>query len=247
MRRHFYDAYCGVIGGVSTDEIVEKYTQAVKAGFYACAPCLLIEPTAEGGVGEVREKTRELRALMDSMLEEGKRVYLRCHLRGLDKAAAKRVLSALRGFCDLVSVEAQSRELTAFACHDRRVDIITLTPDSPRLFKGDMEYIAKYGKFVEVPFYYIYSGSPSELARRIFILRNLLSEPVRRNLPVLFSSGPNRSLDPRSLLAFAELLLDIDYAAAANAMSRLIEERIAINIEKRTGIRPVEGVRVETW
>lgn len=243
-RKRFYDVFCGKLENISVEALEGMYLRALSVGYYACIPCLVIRPPLD--LQKIRKNVMDARAIVDSLLDRGLKVYLRCHFVGISQAEAKRVLPRIRGMCDLVSIEGTTREIVAFASRDRRVDIITLIPGfSPKLYKGDIDYILKYGKFVEVVASYFLTEDPLLLARNISSLRSLLLKPARKKVPVLLSSGEGGSKDPRSLLAFAELLLGLDVESVTRAVSVLIEKRLTENLEKRMGIRPVEGVKIE--
>ncbi|QOJ78247.1 hypothetical protein IG193_05615 [Infirmifilum lucidum] len=243
-RRRFYDAFCGKLENISVEAIEGMYLRALSVGYNACIPCLVIRPLLD--LQEIRKNVANARAIVDSLLDRGLKVYLRCHLAGISKAEVKKVLPRIRGMCDLVSVEGTTREMLAFASRDRRIDIITLIPgSSPKLYKGDIDYILKYGKFVEVTASSFLTEDLLLLARNISSVRSLLLQPARKKVPILLSSGEGGLKDPRSLLAFAELLLGLDVESVARSASALIEKRLAENLEKRMGIRPIEGVRIE--
>ncbi|MEZ0345412.1 MAG: RNase P subunit p30 family protein [Infirmifilum sp.] len=245
MGTRFYDVYCGLLKSFTLEEVDRFYQSSLKRGFYGCAPC--IEVVENEDIGMLREKLETVRRAFDDLNEKGERVYLRCTLKIGSQGRVKRLLPLIRRKCDLVAIEAASREIAAFASRDRRIDIITLVPNvSPILFRGDISYLYEYGKFIEVVFASIIDENPLQFARKLAYTRSLLQRPLAKNLPVLISSGPTGSVDSRALLSFAETVLGIKYLHLRQAMSTQIEKKLSENQEKRQGIIPVEGVRLET-
>lgn len=243
-RRRFYDVFCGLIKNADLEELEAWYLKAVGVGYHGCVLCFELNRVERNN--ELVVTLNDLRKNIDLLNEKGLHIYLRCHLKAETPGKVKRLLSFIRGWCDLISLEASSREILAFASRDRRIDIVTLVPgESPKFFRGDLLYLKEYGKFVEVPFSLLVEDNPIRFSKNISHARFLLEKPSVKNIPILISSGTVGSLDPRSLLSFSELVLGLDYSMLSRAMSIFIEKKIIENKEKRLGIRPVEGVRVE--
>ncbi|WP_460025612.1 PHP domain-containing protein [Infirmifilum sp. SLHALR2] len=243
-KRRYHDVFCGRIETPSREVLENLYMHAKEVGYYACIPSFCITPKLD--TKTLQDAVVKLRSMIDDLQSVGYQVYLRCHFTGLGQVEMKKALPRIRGYCDLVSVEAISREIAAFSSRDRRVDIVTMQPlISPKLYKGDIEYILRYGKFVEVIASSLLAEDAQVLAKNISSIRSLLSNFSRKKVPVLISSGDKGLKDPRSLIAFAELVLNLDGMFVATSISKMIEQRLNENVEKRLGIRPVEGLRVE--
>ncbi|AKG39188.1 hypothetical protein MA03_08025 [Infirmifilum uzonense] len=243
-RKRFYDVFCGLVGNLDPYELKGLYTRASRLGYAGCAIVYIIEDSSD--VREAFEKLRAARRVLDILQEDNHKLYLRCHLKVSGQGKAKSFLARARRLCDLASIEGLTRESIAFASRDRRIDILTLVPGvSPRLFRGDILYIAEYEKLVEVPFSYMWDADPLIFSKKIMHARTSLQKIIAKKLPVLVSSGGDGSIDPRALFSFAELTLGADYSVLVKSASTLIEKRLHENRERILGIRPVEGVRVK--
>lgn len=184
--------------------------------------------------------------------EEGLDLVTRLSIdTSMREGLAKRILRRWRLRVELITVHAVSRQLTAFACRDTRVDILTLTPGS-RLLKGDLMYIREYGKRVELLLAPLQEGDEQARAKAIAyytaILRKL-AKGKNSDVALLFSSGATdveRLRDARSMAALL-YALGLPYERALDALSKNAIELVTECREKLAGTIPVRGVKVIRW
>jgi len=154
-----------------------------------------------------------------------------------------------RQYVELLSVRATNRKVAAFAARDRRVDIVTLIPGvSPPLFRGDERYLDERGKLAEIRVSdIVVGGNRLETARRLYDARRLLSGRSIKEKVILSSGGNNAysPRDPRDLVAFGHLFLDLDPAMLRTAMSNVLVGVVETNRAKLAGYHVVEGVWIE--
>ncbi|MEM2474656.1 MAG: RNase P subunit p30 family protein, partial [Thermofilaceae archaeon] len=139
--------------------------------------------------------------------EEGLDVVTRLSIDvPMKEGLAKKILRRWRTRVELITVHAMNRQLTAFACRDTRVDVLTLVPGA-RLLKGDLMYMKEYGKRVELLLAPLQEGDvrvrASTLSYYLAVLGKL-AKGRRPDILLLFSSGATevRSLrDARSMAA----------------------------------------------
>ena len=229
------------------EELLEIATAARESGFQGFLPTLILE-----------EQSAELKRAAHALWEacrsvqslRGLKCHPRCHVRVDRVDEAKRIVQRVRGVCTVLSVEITTRGLYAFACRDRRVDIVTagtraLHPPQ----KGVIKYAQLRGKFFELVVGYLLEGGGSDtIASRLASYRELASLAFRKGLPLILSAGPQKAYSPysyRALLSFAEVLLGVPADYVARSIGDLLETRIQENLEKISGKRPAEGVYVE--
>lgn len=251
-HRKIYDAFAGGLNTVDFDiddaaplfaEIIERNRAA---GFRGCLPSLIFE--------RYSPRSAKLAAaageLLNSVAKEKRhRCYLRCHIVTRSLSDVKKLLKLIRSHCAVVSVELTSREITAFACRDRRVDLLTLVPGVTRaLLRGDISYSLERNKIFELTVNHLLDGETLEVARKLALGRLYTERLTRSKVPVIISTGPRLPYTPvsyRSMLSFIAEVLGVRFDAAARFMGALIESRITENLEKIGGKRPVEGVSIE--
>lgn len=165
----------------------------------------------------------------------------------VSESALKALLRKFRRRVEVFSVHALDRKLTALACRDARVDVVTLTPGS-RLLKGDLAYIYEYGKRVELLMAPVQVGSPLSRARALAYYSRVVELLQRKGLIdfLIFSSGAASSKalrDPRSMASLLSVV-GLTYEAALNAVSTNAARLVAECRDKLAGIIPVRGVRI---
>jgi len=142
---------------------------------------------------------------------------------------------------------AFDRRLTAFACRDARVDVITLLPSS-RLLKGDLAYIQEYGKAVEMLATPLQAEDPLSSARALAYYSGVVKLLERKKMvqALIFSSGaadPSALRDPRSMASLLSLM-GLRYEDALDAVSVNVARLVAECRDKLAGVVPVRGVRI---
>jgi RNase P/RNase MRP subunit p30 len=165
----------------------------------------------------------------------------------MSEGALKALLRKFRKRVEVFSVHALDRRLTALACRDSRVDVITLLPGS-RLLKGDLVYISEYGKGVELLMAPVQVGSPQSRAKALAYYSRTVELLQRKGLAasLIFSSGAASSKtlrDPRSMASLLSLM-GLTYDAALDAVSINVERLVAECRERLSGVVPVRGVRI---
>lgn len=253
-RRKLYDAFAGGLWEEDVrkgeDELLSLLEQIVEKSresmFRGCLPTLIF-----GGYNPRAERAA---AIVGSLVEkvaarENYRCYLRCHISARSLSEIKRLLARVRRHCTIVSLELASRETTAFACRDRRVDIVTVVPGVTRAIpRGDILYAAERGKIFELTLSHLLEGEKMEIARRLSSVKLIVHKLTQKSLPLVLSSGPRLPYAPpsyRVLLSFAKEVLEVPVEMAARSMGPLLEALIKQNREKISGLRPFEGVVIE--
>jgi len=254
-ERHRYDAFAG---GFTVEELLnsrekveeellEVATLVRESGFQGFLPTLILEEwsaklrSAAHALWEVCLSVRSLRGL---------KCYPRCHVRVSKVGTAKSIIQEVRKACVVLSVEALTREFYAFACRDRRVDIVTISTRTLQLpQKGVIKYAQLRGKFFELVVGYLLEEEDVDfIVSRLSGYRELASLAFRKGIPLIVSAGPRKTYGPysyRVLLSFADAVLGVPADYVAKAIGDLLDTRILENLEKISGKRPAEGVYVE--
>ena len=183
-------------------------------------------------VGEAEGLDVVTRIMVDEVLSEG---------------ALKALLRKFRKMVEVFSVHALDRRLTALACRDSRVDVVTLLPGS-RLFKGDLVYISEYGKGVELLMAPVQVGSLLSRAKALAYYSKTVELLQRKGLTgsLIFSSGAASSKmlrDPRSMASLLSLM-GLTYGAALDTVSKNVVRLVAECRDRLSGVVPVRGVRI---
>lgn len=165
----------------------------------------------------------------------------------LREEEVKRLLRKWRKGVEVMSVHALSRELTALACRDARVDIVTLVPGA-KLMRGDLAYVKEYGKRLELTLKPLQNPDPLARARALAYYKDLLKLTVRKELEgfLVFSSSATTLdgvRDPRSMATLLHTL-GLPSEASLDALSRNATSLVAACRDKLRGVIPVRGVRV---
>jgi RNase P/RNase MRP subunit p30 len=165
----------------------------------------------------------------------------------MGEGSLKKILRKFRRRVEVVSVHALDRKLTAFACRDARVDVITLLPGS-RLLRGDLAYIREYGKAVEVLVAPLQAEDPLASAKALAYYSGVMELLGRKKMvhALILSSGatsPSALRDPRSMASLLSLM-GLSYDAALDAVSANAARLVAECRDKLTGAVPVRGVRI---
>uniref|UniRef100_A0A7C1T712 RNase P component 3 n=1 Tax=Thermofilum pendens TaxID=2269 RepID=A0A7C1T712_THEPE len=229
------------------EELLKIAAAARKSGFQGFLPTLILEERTVRPRSAARTLWEVCRSVQDL---RGVRCYPRCHVRVGGAGAAKRIIREVRRMCAILSLEATTRDLYAFACRDRRVDVVTAGSGalhSPQ--RGVIKYAQLRGKFFELVVGYLLEGDDdASIVSRLAGYRELAGLAFRKGIPLILSTGPQRAYNPysyRVLLSFADAVLGVPANYVARSVEGLLEARIRENLEKITGKRPVEGVYVE--
>ncbi|MEM0042779.1 MAG: RNase P subunit p30 family protein [Thermofilaceae archaeon] len=181
--------------------------------------------------------------------EEGLDVVTRLSIDvPMKESLAKKILRRWRTRVELITVHAMNRQLTAFACRDTRVDILTLVPGA-RLLKGDLMYMKEYGKRVELLLAPLQEGDVRVRASTLSYYLAVLGKLTRGRRPdisLLFSSGATEVRSLRDARSMAALLhtMGVPYEYALDALSKNALDLVTENREKLAGIIPVRGVKI---
>lgn len=183
--------------------------------------------------------------------EEGLDVVTRLSIdTPISESLVKKILRKWRARIELITAHAINRQLTALACRDTRVDIVTLVPGA-RLLKGDLMYLREYGKRVELLLAPLQEGDERIRARIIAyyvaVLRKLSKGQTYGN-SLLLSSGATEVRMLRDARSMAALLytLGVPYEHALDALSRNVVDLIVECREKLTGVILTRGVKILT-
>ncbi len=165
----------------------------------------------------------------------------------MSEGALKAVLRKFRRCVEVVSAYALDRKLTAFACRDARVDVITLLPGS-RLLRGDLAYVREYGKAVEILVVPLQAEDPLSCAKALAYYSDVVKLLERKKLlkALILSSGasgPDAFRDPRSMASLLSLM-GLKYDAALDALSANVARLVTECRDKLAGVVPVRGVRI---
>jgi RNase P/RNase MRP subunit p30 len=224
--------------------INDTYSVAVEAGYAGCAVTTRITRYK----GDMYLLVRKFDEAVANIREEGALVFSRCHIEVTNQPELKRILGNIRRYCDLISVSPQDRQLMAFSSRDHRIDVISLPPEkAPPFFSGDIVELKAQEKLIEVTVSSLFSGNMLN-SYRIRALRDSLKTVKKKNLKIIISTGPQQIYsprDPRALISFAKIFLEIDQAKLSKDMSDGIYKRISENQLKRSGKIPVRGVEIE--
>ncbi|MEM4411400.1 MAG: RNase P subunit p30 family protein [Thermofilum sp.] len=254
-RRKLYDAFAGGFrvedieeGEDRVSSILEQVIRESKRSmFRGCLPVLMLDSYGA--------RTARAAAAASSLVEkvaarENYRCYLRCHVYARSLSEVKRLVAGVRKHCVIVSVESTSREITAFACRDRRVDIVTVVPGVTQAIpRGDLLYAIDRGRIFELTLSHLLGGDKLEIARRLSSTLPVVRKLTQKGLPLILSSGPRLPYTPasyRATLSFAKEVLEVPTDVVARSMGPVLESRIRQNLEKISGLRPVEGVIIES-
>lgn len=252
--RKLYDAFAG---GLTETEIAEGSQKTLSillniieknkaSGFRGCLPALVLDSYSAQAV----RLATTISSLIEKLAAEKTHVcYLRCHIAAKHLNEAKKLVARVRRYCVIVSMELVSREITAFACRDRRVDIVTIVPEvTQAIYRGDISYAFERGKIFELTLTHLLQGEDLGIARRLASGRFYANKLARKGLPVILSSGPRLPYEPvsyRAMLSFAKEILEVSTDTVARSMGLILENKLKENIEKISGERPVEGVFIE--
>lgn len=252
-RRRFLDVYASElplegVASLRDDELLslfrEIYARARKAGYHGCVFVARVGNQEWRLYREARRFDEAARKLRESGME----CYSRCHLQISAQSLLKKALRTLRPLFDVISVEAETRAITAFGSRDHRVDLITLPQRNiPEILKGDIDEILKQGKFVEITLdrFFLGGSKPLDVAQ-VARVRETVKPLVDKGVGIVISSGPSSPYsprDPRAVISFGEVFLGIKYENLSRWMSDALRSRIAENIYKRVGKIPARGVR----
>lgn len=165
----------------------------------------------------------------------------------LREGQVKALLRRWRRKFEIVSIHAVERRLTAFACRDSRVDIVTLLPCA-ELVRGDIMYLRAFNKRVELLLAPLHEREIESRAEAMANYVELIELLKRKGLTshAIFSSGAHSVdtlRDPRSMAALLHVM-GFKYKEALDAISLNPESLVRENRDKLSGIVPIRGVRV---
>jgi len=180
--------------------------------------------------------------------EEGVDVVTRLVIDvALREGRVKALLRRWRRKFEVISAHSVDRRLTAFACRDSRIDVVTMVPGT-ELMRGDFMYIRTLEKRIELLLAPLHEGGLRRRAEVLAEYAALVDLLKRKGLTnrLIFSSGANNLhtlRDPRSMAALLHVL-GLGYEEALNALSINPASLVKENRDKLAGVVPVRGVRV---
>jgi ribonuclease P/MRP protein subunit RPP1 len=139
-------------------------------------------------------------------------------------------LNRVRKNYDVVAVKCLTKEVARQAAKDNRVDIL-LFPDDPVqrkhnwLDSHESELAKDTGQVYEVNVSNLIAARSSHLSKIINYIKKELAVALRRDIPIILSSGattPIMMREPKAIIALASLL-DIDEDFAADMISIIPE------------------------
>ena len=186
---------------------------------------------------------KEIRKIQPLLETSGTEVFTRFSLAAIPQKA-KRVLARVRNQVDLVSYRVKNRQQMAFACRDRRVDVIEQPYDKwIPIFRGDWRNIISLNKFVELKIYPIIAYYDVRKAANVmFLYRRLVSRsPAKGRENIILSSGAPSSKYMVSALSLEKLAeeLGINTFSYSKIFAKIRENR-----DKIKGLTPVSGVSI---
>lgn len=240
-KRRFYELYMGPLNldsYPSTLDICKKYIEKCRLyGYHYCVTTIILNNWNPSYIRKIKSIKKECPASA-----------LRLHINTANPGSLLPLLRTTRRLAEIISAPGYNRKVIALASRDRRVDIVGLIPGlSPPLYSGDIAYMEKTGKLVEIGIGHIDLGHPQIASKQLFHARTIV-EKIKGRVPVVITSAGSKDYtprDPRSLIEFGAIFLNIKKEKAAEALSNIVEEKIEINRKKLTGKMPLEGVYIE--
>jgi len=197
---------------------------------------------------ETQKWHREYADLLQGVKRHGCADAVRVDITASRAGDALRIMRGARRLADLVALRGVTRQLVALASRDRRVDIVTFIPGiSPPLYGGDMRYIEAKNGVVEIGIGGLATTAKNILSRQLAAAYRLAIKAGKRVDVAISVAGGTRYAprDPRSLVEFGALFLELRRDSLREMLSTRILQVIERNREKNTGTIPVEGVRIE--
>jgi len=242
MKRSFYDLYIDYSVGFNQGEKLLR--QAGEKGFYGIAITIPYKVFMRNP-SKYFEVINRLRLVAS---ENKIDIVSRLHVEGeISIASIKRLLRKYRYKFELISLENTNRSITAFACRDSRVDIITMRR-LVRLYRGDIDNLASTNNRIELLLAPLHVKIYKVKAKFLSYYKGLLNTITRKKLSdkILFSSGA-KSLenmrDPRDMAALL-CLLGVSRELALDAVSINPALLVDENRAKLRGLIPSRGVRI---
>ncbi|MCS7105196.1 MAG: RNase P subunit p30 family protein [Thermofilaceae archaeon] len=241
MTRCFYDlmVFIHVLSSQNA------FRQIRKLGFSGVGAAV----SAKNLIEQPSEILKRLNELRDSGKLEDVDVVTRLAIdTHVETGFLKRLLQKWRRRVEIISVHALSRELTALACRDTRIDIVTLVPGA-RVFKGDIWYMKEYGKRLELllnPLQEADIVSRSKALAYYSTIINLVDKKSELQQSLIFSSGAMNICqlrDPRALVSLLKFL-GLSTNASLDTVSTNVLKLVSECRDKLSGIVPVRGVRI---
>ncbi len=186
---------------------------------------------------------KEINKIRPLLETSGTEVFARFSLAATPQKA-KRILAKVRSQADLVSYRVENRQQMAFACRDRRVDVIEQPHDKwVPIFRGDWRNIISLNKFVELKIYPLIAYyNTKKAANVLFLYRRLVSRsPAKGRENIILSSGAPSYKYMISALSLEKLAeeLGINTFSYSKIFAKIRENR-----DKIKGLTPVSGVSI---
>ncbi len=240
-KRRFYELHMGPLvldNHPSMLDICKKYIEKCRLyGYHYCVATIILSTWNPSYIRKIKFIKKECPANA-----------LRLHINTANPGSLLSLLRTTRRLAEIISAPGYNRKVLALASRDRRVDIVSLIPGlSPPLYSGDITYMEKTGKLVEIGIGHIDLGHPQIASKQLSHARTIV-EKIKERVPIVATSAGSKEYtprDPRSLIEFGAMFLNIKREKAAGALSDIVEEKIEVNRKKLMGKMPLEGVYIE--
>lgn len=142
------------------------------------------------------------------------RIYERLDI-GSNKESKNKIISILRQRrrkIPIIAIMCLTPELTAWAAQDNRVDILKFPvfQTGKLMTRSIAKLMVKFEKHLEIPLSHLYSLPEHKQISVIRQIRVALEIAIRKEVPILFSSGCSRAdqmRSPRELASLGQILL----------------------------------------
>jgi len=242
MKRRYYDLFVDYgVAAACPEKLISHAKDLGLHGLGIAINCGALESDLPG--------YRDLIKTIDSAASMiGVDVVTRLHVgKGVTVGLAKKVLKQYRRYFEVISIENLDRSLTAFACRDSRVDILTVRPPV-KIYRGDLDNLASTGGSIEILLCQLQAGTPQARAEALHYYAELLQRLSRRKLVdrLILSSGAlemGMMRDPRDMAALLSVI-GLGKESALNAVSSTPSGLVERNRLKLKGLIPLRGVRI---
>ncbi|UCG03643.1 MAG: hypothetical protein JSW11_06575 [Candidatus Heimdallarchaeota archaeon] len=153
-------------------------------------------------------------------------------LNNESKTQMTSLLSHKRREIPIIAVTCLSPDLTAWAAQDNRVDILKFPvfQTGKLMTRSIAKLMVKFEKCLEIQLCELYSLPERQQIPALRQIRSAVKIAIRKNVPILFSSGstrPDQMRSPRELASLGEMLLKNSILSlnSISTIPRLLLER----------------------
>ncbi|MEM1508999.1 MAG: RNase P subunit p30 family protein [Thermofilaceae archaeon] len=238
-KRKFYDLF------VSADCITDGVLDCLKGlGFSGVGAVV--------SIGRLMSSPGHSMELIESLRRRGLELDMDIASRltidkPFDEDLIKKILRKYRKKFEIISIQPLRRGITAFACRDTRIDILTLSLGT-KIFRGDIDYIRMYDKRVEITLRLLQQADIHGKAKVLAYYQDILRKLCRKKMStiLLFSSGAQDRRELRDPRMMASILhtLGLSYDEALNIISTYPARLVNENRDKLRGLVPARGVKI---